>query len=47
MKHIKQLSKSPRRAETLATDVKLTFIQDFIGLVIPLSTNKDNQNPTA
>lgn len=46
MKHIKRtVTRAPKVAQNVATDVKLTFISDVIQAAIPLFQNKNPSNP--
>jgi hypothetical protein len=50
MQHIVLLTRNagacvPRRASTIAPEVKLTFARDVIDVAIPLFTNKTPTNP--
>lgn len=45
MGHIAPLTRTPGTAETIAPEVKLTFIRDVIEVSIPLFENKNPSNP--
>jgi len=47
MRHLRMVSRAPEQAQSVSPEVKLTFIRDFIEIVIPLVTNKDPQNPSS
>ncbi len=41
MKRLKLVTQKPRPAESISLEVKLTYIQQFIGITIPLIQDKD------
>ncbi len=45
MKHLAMVSSAPAAAASVSAEVILTFLQDYIGLIIPLVQNKDPENP--
>lgn len=45
MKHLQRLSRTPRPAQNVPVEVKLTFLIDVFEAAIPLFENKNPTNP--
>lgn len=44
MRRIRLVSRKPEQAESIAPEVKLTFVIEVLTAAVPLFTNKDPQN---
>ena len=45
MRQVRLLTRKPDNGQTIAPEVKLTFIRDMIEVSIPLFVNKNPSNP--